>query len=130
MVPHKPIMINNVSLSFPDRDCFHHFTAEIRHGDRVAVIGRNGCGKSTLLKMLRGVFEPSDGRIWVPIDAVFGYVPQVIEEFDGLSGGERLNEALTRALVVSHDGDFLRKLHVTCLYKIRDGRLLPDSVGA
>jgi ATPase subunit of ABC transporter with duplicated ATPase domains len=95
---HKPIRIKNVSLSFPHKDCFEHFTARVRHGDRVAVIGRNGSGKSTLLRMLQGMFEPSEGLIEVPDDVVFGYVPQVIEEFDGLSGGERLNEALTRVL--------------------------------
>jgi ATPase subunit of ABC transporter with duplicated ATPase domains len=95
---HKPIQIKDAGLSFPHKDCFEHFTAQIRHGDRVAVIGRNGSGKSTLLRMLQGMFEPSEGQIEVPDDVVFGYVPQVIEEFDALSGGERLNEALTRAL--------------------------------
>lgn len=95
---HKPIQIRDVSLSFSHKDCFVHFSAQIQYGDRIAVIGRNGSGKSTLLKMLQGLFEPSEGQIMVPDDVLFGYVPQVIEEFDTLSGGERLNEALTRAL--------------------------------
>jgi len=35
----------------------------IRHGDRVGIIGRNGAGKSTLLKILSRVTEPTTGKI-------------------------------------------------------------------
>ena len=38
---------------------------EIRRGDRIALKGPNGCGKSTLLKLISGVYEPQDGRIWI-----------------------------------------------------------------
>lgn len=36
---------------------------EIKHGDRVGIIGRNGAGKSTLLKILSRITEPTKGRI-------------------------------------------------------------------
>lgn len=36
---------------------------EIKHGDRVGIIGRNGAGKSTLLKVLSQITEPTTGRI-------------------------------------------------------------------
>ena len=36
---------------------------EIKHGDRVGIIGRNGAGKSTLLKILSRITEPTTGRI-------------------------------------------------------------------
>lgn len=65
---------------------------------RIALIGRNGCGKSTLLKMLQGLFVPSEGQIHIPEDVSVGYVPQVIESFETLSGGQRLNEVLSVAL--------------------------------
>jgi lipopolysaccharide transport system ATP-binding protein len=35
----------------------------IKHGDRVGVIGRNGAGKSTLLKILSRITDPTSGRI-------------------------------------------------------------------
>ncbi len=95
---HKPIQINHLGLSFPHKTCFGNFSARIAPGGRIAVIGRNGSGKTTLLRMLQGSFEPTRGEIRVPSDVVFGYVPQTIEEFETLSGGQRLNAALTRAL--------------------------------
>ncbi len=38
-------------------------TLDIRHGDRLALVGVNGAGKSTLLKVLAGIYEPTRGQI-------------------------------------------------------------------
>lgn len=95
---HKPIQIKNLSLVFPHKICFENFNAQIHACDRIAIIGRNGSGKSTLLKMLQALVEPSEGSIYIPNDVHLAYVPQVIDEFDALSGGQRFNAALTQAL--------------------------------
>jgi ATPase subunit of ABC transporter with duplicated ATPase domains len=95
---HKPIQIKNLSLSFPHKTCFDDFNIQISHGSRIAIIGRNGSGKTTLLKMLYGAVEPSGGEIQCDEDVVFGFVPQIIEDYDSLSGGQRLNQAVTQAL--------------------------------
>jgi ATPase subunit of ABC transporter with duplicated ATPase domains len=95
---HRPILLKDVSLSFPHKTCFERFSVQIHYGSRIAIVGRNGTGKSTLLKMLLGRFEPSEGEIKVPDDTLFGYVPQVIGNYDSLSGGERLNRVLSEAL--------------------------------
>ena len=97
---HKPISFHHVGLSFPQKVCFEGFTTRIQSRHRIAIIGQNGSGKSTLLKMLQGLVEPNQGSLHLPDNVVFGYVPQVIDEFDSLSGGQRLNEALTQALAL------------------------------
>ena len=97
---HKPILINNLELSFPQKSCFANFNAQIRFGSRIAIIGNNGSGKSTLLKILQGKQEPSNGEVIIRSDVIFGYVPQVIEDFNSLSGGERLQKSLTKALAL------------------------------
>lgn len=97
---HKPILINDLGLSFPQKSCFANFNAQIRFGNRIAIIGNNGSGKSTLLKILQGTQEPSHGEVIIPSDVIFGYVPQIIEDFNSLSGGERLQKSLTKALVL------------------------------
>ncbi|MFI0347607.1 MAG: ABC-F family ATP-binding cassette domain-containing protein [Chthoniobacterales bacterium] len=97
---HPPLQLQNVSLAFRHKICFEEVHLQISYGSRIAIIGRNGSGKSTLLKMLHGSYEPTNGAIKIPEAATIGYVPQIIEDFDALSGGERLNKAVTEALSV------------------------------
>ncbi|HHF7353276.1 TPA: ABC-F family ATP-binding cassette domain-containing protein [Legionella anisa] len=95
---HKPIQFKNLCLSFPHKTCFMDFSGQISYGSRIAIIGRNGSGKSTLLKLLAGKLEPTNGDIRFPQELNIGFVPQVIEEFDSLSGGQRFHKLLTQAL--------------------------------
>lgn len=95
---HKPIQFKDLGLIYPHKICFQDFSGEIHFGERIALIGRNGSGKSTLLKMLGGLCSASAGEIKAPQDVRIGYLPQVIEECPYLSGGQRLNQALTKIL--------------------------------
>lgn len=100
---HKPIILNSIAVTFPQKVCFRDFSTQIHPGARLAIIGQNGSGKSTLLKILQGMREPDEGNIVLPKEIFFGYVPQIIEEFETLSGGQRLNESLTQALSLNPD---------------------------
>ncbi len=86
---HKPIQIKDLDLSFPHKTCFENFSCQIPYGSRISIIGRNGSGKSSLLKMIVSLCGE---------DVVVGYVPQVITHHTDLSGGQRLNKAVTEAL--------------------------------
>lgn len=95
---HKSIQIKNLTLSFPHKICFDDFSTQVHYGSRIAIIGRNGSGKSSLLKILQGISKATQGDVHIPEDVILGYVPQIIAEFDTLSGGQRLNAAVTAAL--------------------------------
>ena len=95
---HTPIQIKNLSLSFSHKICFDNFNAQIEYGSRIAIIGRNGSGKTTLLKILYGTAEPTSGDVLYATDVTIGFCPQIVEEFDSLSGGQRLNAVMTKAL--------------------------------
>lgn len=97
---HKPIQFESIGLSFSHKTCFADFTGQIPYGSRIAIIGCNGSGKSSLLKMLAGLIQPSDGDIYLPKNLRVGYVSQIIESFDSVSGGQRFNKALTQALAL------------------------------
>lgn len=95
---HKPIQLKNVSLSFPHKLCFEELNVQIPYGSRIALIGRNGSGKSSLLKMINGMITPTSGEINISDDVQIGYVPQLFPDTALLSGGQRFNDALTKAL--------------------------------
>jgi len=63
---------------------------ELRHGDRLAVLGRNGAGKTTLLKALLGELPLAAGERRVGPGAVLGELPQGRGPF---AGDERLLDA-------------------------------------
>ena len=43
----------------------NQISLNIKHGDRVGLIGHNGAGKSTLLKLLANIYEPTTGNMLV-----------------------------------------------------------------
>lgn len=100
---HRPIQFKNVCFSLPHKLCFQHFNETIFYGLRIAVIGQNGSGKSTLLRLLQNHINPTDGELIIPYDLTIGYVPQLIDGLESLSGGQRFNEKLTQALACCPD---------------------------
>jgi ATPase subunit of ABC transporter with duplicated ATPase domains len=60
---------------------------ELRHGDRLALLGRNGSGKTTLLQALLGTLPLAAGRRWTGPGTVLGELPQGAGPF---AGDERL----------------------------------------
>ncbi|HQS83563.1 MAG: antibiotic ABC transporter ATP-binding protein [Alphaproteobacteria bacterium 16-39-46] len=98
----KPIQLQNLTLSFPHKVCFEDFSAVVPFGSRIGIIGSNGSGKSCLLKIIQGGV-PADGFVKIPENTRIGYVPQVIDDFFGLSGGQRLNAVLTQVLSLDPD---------------------------
>lgn len=43
---------------------------ELYKGEIVAIAGDNGAGKSTLIKVLSGVYQPDEGKIWLDVKQV------------------------------------------------------------
>jgi ATP-binding cassette subfamily C protein LapB len=119
------IVFKDVCFAYKDQnfDVLKNINLTIKHGEKVAIIGRIGSGKSTLGKMLMNLYEPTKGSIMVdgtdirqidPVDLrkSIGCVPQEIFLFmgsvrDNISIGERIvhdNEVLQAAKLAGvHD---------------------------
>jgi ATPase subunit of ABC transporter with duplicated ATPase domains len=63
---------------------------ELRHGDRLALLGRNGAGKTTLLKCLLGELPLASGERRLGPGTILGELPQGVGPF---AGDERLLDA-------------------------------------
>ena len=92
--------VHQLSLIYPEKICFELFDASIVSGQRIAVVGDNGSGKTSLLRMIAGRSVILDGAIHFNQDIPIGYVPQIPDGFDGLSGAECFQKALSEALSV------------------------------
>ncbi len=98
LIQHQAIYFSDLSISYGQKQCIDDFNATIYYGSRIGIIGRNGSGKTSLIKILAGIIEPNDGKIIAPDDINVGYVPQLIDDGDILSGGQRFNKRLSEAL--------------------------------
>jgi len=55
--------LENVSVSFDDKDVLKDITWRIAPGERTGILGVNGAGKSTLLSLVSGTLLPTSGRV-------------------------------------------------------------------
>lgn len=59
------VRVENLLKRFPGTIAVRDVTFSIRRGSVHALVGENGAGKSTVIKMLSGVYQPDEGRIYV-----------------------------------------------------------------
>jgi zinc transport system ATP-binding protein len=71
------LSVNNLNVSFGNREVIHDLSFEVHEGDCVAIIGPNGAGKTVLLSALLNLIQYRGEIRWSP-DSRLGYVPQKI----------------------------------------------------
>lgn len=71
-----------------------HFDLDVRHGERIGLIGRNGAGKSTLLKIICGRSRATEGAVQIngQVQALLGIGTGFNNEF---TGRENIHSALS-----------------------------------
>lgn len=74
--------VEKLSKSYGIQPLFDALSFHINKGDRISLIAKNGTGKSTLLKILAGLEQPDEGKIWVhkDVEVVFFEQNPVLEE--------------------------------------------------
>ncbi|NOT38852.1 MAG: ATP-binding cassette domain-containing protein [Saprospiraceae bacterium] len=58
------IRAENISKKFGDIDVLKGITTDFERGKTNLIIGRSGAGKTVLLKILVGLVEPTEGKVW------------------------------------------------------------------
>lgn len=61
------IHIKNIRYQYEEnsRNVIDNLSLTIEPGKKIAILGKSGTGKSTLLKMLAGLIEPNEGKIYL-----------------------------------------------------------------
>src|SRR3974390_57066 len=82
-----PLEIKRLTKSYDDLKIFHHFSATVTRGEKIALTGRNGAGKTTMLKSLiynagkfigdaEREFKIDSGHVGWGHEVSVGYFPQ------------------------------------------------------
>ncbi len=59
------VNFNAVKFAYDDKPVIHNFSAEIKAGQRVAIVGPTGAGKTTMVKLLLRFYDVDDGSITI-----------------------------------------------------------------
>ncbi|MDE2777814.1 MAG: ABC-F family ATP-binding cassette domain-containing protein [Chloroflexota bacterium] len=70
------LRVNNIAVSYADREVFRDLSWAIGDRDRVALVGPNGAGKSTLFRVLLGEVAPDRGHVAIQRGLRIGCLPQ------------------------------------------------------
>ncbi len=74
--------LRGVVKGYPGRPLIEGFSATVKGGQRVGIIGPNAAGKTTLLRMIAGDEEPDSGTIALPENTRTAYYDQRREQLD------------------------------------------------
>ncbi|QTX02805.1 ABC-type cobalt transport system ATP-binding protein [Candidatus Phytoplasma luffae] len=59
------IVIKNLNFSYRNKKILKNFNLNISMGEWVTIIGNNGSGKTTLARILMGLLQPNEGKIFI-----------------------------------------------------------------
>ncbi|GAA4481182.1 ABC-F family ATP-binding cassette domain-containing protein [Enteractinococcus fodinae] len=87
--------IENVSVSFGERQVLRNVTWRIAPGERTGILGANGAGKSTLLGLITGAVQPTHGKVKHGKTVQVGMLDQQFSQLQEI-GADRVREVLAR----------------------------------
>lgn len=63
--PNKLLSVRGITKSFGTNSVLKQINLDLDGGEVLALIGGNGAGKSTLMKIIMGIYQPDDGKIYI-----------------------------------------------------------------
>ena len=72
----KVLTLENLGMSFGEKQLFKNLNLTLYRGDRVGIIGKNGVGKSTILRIVNGLEKQKSGIVNVGERVKIGYYDQ------------------------------------------------------
>lgn len=117
----EKVIFENVTFGYPDdvQPALEDFTAELNLGRWTCLTGASGKGKSTIFRLILGIYEPQQGRVYLRTNhgdipcgeatrELFAYVPQDYALFSGtvmenllLAKADATQEERERALQIA-----------------------------
>ena len=98
------VRLQSITKHYGSTVAVHEMDLTIADGEFVTLLGPSGCGKTTTLRMVAGLVEPTDGRIWfddqdvtdiAPRNRTIGFVFQTPALFPHLSVADNIGFGLS-----------------------------------
>ncbi len=133
------IVFDKVSFTYGRNDVLRDFSFSLNKNETIGIQGPSGIGKSTILLLLLGIYNPTEGRIYLKdgnkeilvskdTRKLFSYIPQGNQLFSGtirenilFANENATEEELEKALSISCLSDFIKDLPLGIDTKIGEG---------
>ncbi|MDN3672055.1 ABC transporter ATP-binding protein [Flavobacterium branchiarum] len=86
------LQVQDISFSYTDKPVIKNVSFTINKGENIAIIGESGCGKSTLLKLIYGLYDLNEGKLFYNEKPILGpkfnlvpgmpYMKYLAQDFD------------------------------------------------
>lgn len=79
------IVFDKVSFKYPNTEkyIYKDFSFTIHAGERLAIVGVNGAGKTTLVKLMCGLYQPTEGHIYINGKDILEYKKETLYKMFG-----------------------------------------------
>ncbi len=140
------VEFSHVSFSYdPSREIIHDFSAKVKPGSKVAIVGPTGAGKTTMVNLLMRFYEVNSGSISIDgvdistlkreeLHEIFGMVLQETWVFQGtlrenlvFNTKNVTEEDVVEALKATHLLHYVKTLPGGLDYEIKDGASLSSG---
>lgn len=68
----------------PDKIIIHNFSADIKQGQKIAIVGPTGAGKTTIVKLLMRFYDLNSGAIYIDGNNITDFDRSELREFFGM----------------------------------------------
>ncbi|MBT8368821.1 MAG: ATP-binding cassette domain-containing protein, partial [Deltaproteobacteria bacterium] len=72
------LRVENMTHFFGGLRAVHNYNLEIRPGEVHGLIGPNGAGKTTIFNLITGIYDPTEGDVFLEDHKINGRSPHVI----------------------------------------------------
>ena len=97
----EAIEVRNLSFRFENgtTDTLHNLSLTIRKGEKVGINGESGVGKTTLLNILLGLYEPSEGGVYIDGEELQG---ELLRKWQNSIGYVSQNTFLSDSTIIAN----------------------------
>lgn len=105
------LQVQNISFAYDSKIVISDVSFSIQKGSNVAIIGESGCGKSTLLKLIYGLFDLNQGKIFYNLKSVLGPKYNLVPGVDQMKYLAQDFDLMPYITVAENVGKFLSNVY-------------------
>lgn len=144
----KGVSIKNLSYKYPMSEKFalKAISLDIKAGEKIAIVGDNGSGKSTLIKLLMGLYQPTEGKLYfantdsnkIPDESIRNNITVIFQDFVQYAYSVKENIAFSDISNINNDKEIIKVAEASGVDKLVEklpkgyntnlGKVLPGSI--